>query len=799
MTSTTTPAGPVTTVRGLRLFADDRDQPRRRRATDAFLLASTLVAVAMFGALARPEAGFSRAIGTFLRSSPPFALAAWQVAVDAPLVIAACVAAAALLRRRPAVARDMLMAAITAGVVGCGLIRVVDGAWPDIVDGMRRVGPPPLFPIARLTIAGAALVTASPHLVAPARTLQRWTLAAAAVGTVALGDASPTGAAIGVLLAVAAASLVHLAVGSSAGRPSLGDVGHALAELGVPVTALSQADAQPAGVFVAEATGADGHTLLVKVYGRDAHDTALLATLWRHVWLRDPGASHGVRRIRQVEHEAFVTLLARQQGILTDLVVTAAATESDDAVLVLRRVGRPVAALGSGARGAAVDGVWPLLASLHAAGIRHGELDLGHLVVDEQRLGLSGFRTGTVIPPGTVAASDQVQALVTVALVNGTTHAIRGAVDALGPDAVEAILPLLQTATLTAAQRRAVRAGALDLDALRREAATAIGIETPKLQQLRRFTVGSVLRIALPLLTLWIVASAIADFDMGLIREEIADATWWIVLLALVVAQLPRLAQAVATLGASPVPLPLGPVYALQLAVSYINLAIPSTAARLAVNIRFFQRHGVGAGGALAAGGLDGLSGLVVQVVVLVSMLAFGSASLDLDLSLSGSGPSARLVLLLGVGVAVVVATVVLVHRLRSFVLHWVRQIVDEAVTALRGLRSPRRLAMLFGGNLASELLFASALGLTLRAFGADLDLGELLFVNVTVSLLAGIIPIPGGIGVTEGGLIYGLVSAGVTQETAFAAVVTYRVATFYLPPIWGFVAFRWLERNQHL
>ena len=40
-------------------------------------------------------------------------------------------------------------------------------------------------------------------------------------------------------------------------------------------------------------------------------------------------------------------------------------------------------------------------------------------------------------------------------------------------------------------------------------------------------------------------------------------------------------------------PLALGPVYALQLAISYVNLAIPSAAGRIAVNVRFFQRHGV--------------------------------------------------------------------------------------------------------------------------------------------------------------------------------------------------------------
>ena len=40
-------------------------------------------------------------------------------------------------------------------------------------------------------------------------------------------------------------------------------------------------------------------------------------------------------------------------------------------------------------------------------------------------------------------------------------------------------------------------------------------------------------------------------------------------------------------------PLPLGPLTALQFAICYVNLAIPSTAARVAINVRFFQRFGV--------------------------------------------------------------------------------------------------------------------------------------------------------------------------------------------------------------
>ncbi len=40
----------------------------------------------------------------------------------------------------------------------------------------------------------------------------------------------------------------------------------------------------------------------------------------------------------------------------------------------------------------------------------------------------------------------------------------------------------------------------------------------------------------------------------------------------------------------------------------------------------------------------------------------------------------------------------------------------------------------------------------------------------------------------TEFGLTLGLTAAGMPEEAALAAVVLYRVSTFYLPPVWRFV-----------
>jgi uncharacterized membrane protein YbhN (UPF0104 family) len=38
-----------------------------------------------------------------------------------------------------------------------------------------------------------------------------------------------------------------------------------------------------------------------------------------------------------------------------------------------------------------------------------------------------------------------------------------------------------------------------------------------------------------------------------------------------------------------------------------------------------------------------------------------------------------------------------------------------------------------------------------------------------------------------------------VAQPTAFAIAITWRLCTFYLPPIWGYASLRWLSRKGYL
>ncbi len=74
-----------------------------------------------------------------------------------------------------------------------------------------------------------------------------------------------------------------------------------------------------------------------------------------------------------------------------------------------------------------------------------------------------------------------------------------------------------------------------------------------------------------------------------------------------------------------------------------------------------------------------------------------------------------------------------------------------------------------------------------------------MLIATVATGLLGGLVPIPGGVGVSEAVLTAFLVLFGVDETTAFAAAVVYRVATFYIPAAAGFFSMRWLEDKGYI
>jgi uncharacterized membrane protein YbhN (UPF0104 family) len=115
---------------------------------------------------------------------------------------------------------------------------------------------------------------------------------------------------------------------------------------------------------------------------------------------------------------------------------------------------------------------------------------------------------------------------------------------------------------------------------------------------------------------------------------------------------------------------------------------------------------------------------------------------------------------------------------------------ISDTGTLLRTRRGPAILGSL--GYLGFDI---AAMLVAFAAIGASPRIVPLIFAY-TVGQLGGLIPLPGGIGGTDGGLIGATVLYGSTLVHAAAAVLIYRVFQLGVPAILGTVAFFQLRRT---
>jgi glycosyltransferase 2 family protein len=774
------------------LFAGADGGGRLRRPVDALLVVAAavlfVIASVLADAVEQDEPGVVEAAGTLLG----WFGTGWRIAYAALMGFGLIVVVAIVWTRRWRLGRDAAAAVATVVVIAIPVGRAVRSDWPTLTGSLW--GASDQYPAVRLAAVVALLTVAGPELTRTARLSAIWLALLGGVGAVALGIGYPSSVLGAIALALAVGGLIRLAFGTSRGFPSTDRVRAGLDELGISVGSLRVATRQRPGSATFTALDPDRTPLQVVVLGRDAQDTQRLANTWRNLAYREAAPDLATGRLHQVEHEALITLLAERAGVPAPNPRAVGVVDSGDSLLVTVQPDAPAAEVADELTDEFLGQLWRQASALRAARLTHGALNLSNVLVTDDGPMIVRFERGRVGAAPSALNIDLAELLVSSSVAVGPDRAVAFALEAAGPDAVADTLPYLQRAALTPHLRDLARGHEVKLEKLRRQAAAATGVDVPEIEPLHRVRIRDVLTMALVAVAAYVIITQLARIGIDTLYDQLRQAEWAWVILGLMLAQLTFVTDAVALRGAVVSPLPLAPCIALESALKFINLTVPSDAGRIAVNVRFLQRQGVPTGGALAAGAVDAVAQTLVQVVLLLLILPF----IDLNVDMSGADSSRLLWIfaLLVVAAVIVIVAVVAVPKLRDKVFPTVKTAWGSLVTVAR-TRSKR--VQLFAGNIGTQVLFALTLGAACHAYGFDLSLAELMAVNMGASVFATVVPVPGGIGVAEAGLSAGLVAVGVDQSTAFAIALTHRLCTYYVPPLWGYFALRWLNRKAFL
>jgi uncharacterized protein (TIRG00374 family) len=128
-------------------------------------------------------------------------------------------------------------------------------------------------------------------------------------------------------------------------------------------------------------------------------------------------------------------------------------------------------------------------------------------------------------------------------------------------------------------------------------------------------------------------------------------------------------------------------------------------------------------------------------------------------------------------------------------------RLAAASATAASGVRSAIGLVRSRNVSLLGALAWwgfdIAVLWACFHAFGASPPKGVIVM-SYFLGMLANTLPLPGGIGGVDGGMIGAFVAFGVDAELAVIAVLSYRAFAFWLPTLPGAVAYLQLRRTVH-
>jgi uncharacterized membrane protein YbhN (UPF0104 family) len=229
-----------------------------------------------------------------------------------------------------------------------------------------------------------------------------------------------------------------------------------------------------------------------------------------------------------------------------------------------------------------------------------------------------------------------------------------------------------------------------------------------------------------------------------------------------------------------------------QIAASFVTLVAPATVGGVALNARYLQRAGVPPALAVASVGVSQAVGLVVHVVLLALFVFLTGTSTNPAFSVPGWA-----YIIVGAAVALL-ALIFVLPRGRGWLRSRVRPLITETLPRLlEVLQRPRKLAEGLGGTVLLSAAYVLCLWAAVQAFGGHVDIATVAVVYLAGSAIGSAAPTPGGLGAVEAALSAGLTAAGLPSVTAVSAVLLFRLMTFWVPVLPGWIAFSVLQRRQ--
>jgi glycosyltransferase 2 family protein len=707
-----------------------------------------------------------------------------------------------LRHRRFRLLASLILGAVLAGVVVRAIELVIDRSAPaDLTANLARGGwfVDAAFPNPSVVAGGVAVaITLTRWLTIPWKRATWAALALVGLARLVAGTVLPMQLVIAFAVGATVGTGLLVAFGAPDRRPGPDDVIAALGAGGFPIVSATLAPVYAKGARPFIVTTATGERFFVKILGQDQRDADLLYRVYRSLRLRDVGDVRPAASLKQaVEHQALVGVMAERAGVHSPAVRRLVEAADGWVMLVMDFVdGSSLANLPDEAlTDALLERLWREVSLMHAAGIAHRSLRMANVMIDaDSTPWIVDFSFSELDANERAIELDIAELLSSLAGRIGPDRAVASATAVIDAAHIASAVPLLQPLALSASTRRDIAGGEKVLARTRAAAAAASGAAPSGLAPIRRVRPRTLLMIALAAGAFYFILPQLAQVDDSF--EAFKSAHWGWLPLLLLMSAFTYVASAVGMLGAVSQHVPFVPTLNVQFASSFVNRVSPANVGGMAANVRFFQKNGLEPAAAVSAVGLNSVVGGITHIVLLVVFFVWSGSDLGKAFSL----PSGGKILLILAAVTAAFGVLFLTRWGRKTVFRPMAKGIRSAAANLTEVaKSPAKLAMLFGGSAGVTLAYVGALAASINAFGGGIAIAKVGAVYLAASALAAATPTPGNLGAIEAALVAGLTGIGMKSGPAVSTVLTYRLATYWLPILPGWLAWWYLQRKEYL
>jgi uncharacterized protein (TIRG00374 family) len=710
---------------------------------------------------------------------------------------AAVVVLATLLHRRFRLFAGLLVAGLVAAAATAAILALAGGAEPArIAVNLDQPGwlAGAAFPGTAAAASAAAVFVGVLPWASPAWRRAAWvTLLGWGAIRLLTGTALPMELALAAIVGLLSGFGVRLVTGVPDRRAGPEEIAAALAAAGLRVLSVSPARVRARGSRPFVAIAEEGQ-FFIKALGADQRYADLLYRGYRALRLKHVGdVRPAASLLKAVEHQALLAMLAERAGVSVPRVHQIVAAQDGTTLLVMDLVdGSSLDLLPAGQlTDDLLRQVWTAARTLHHAQLAHRSLRAGNIMIDKAGLPyIVDFSFAELPAARRQQDIDVAELLASLAVLVGPDRTIAAAAEILGADQVAAAAPLLQPMALSAATRRAAGSQKGLLARTRSAAAAAGGTEDAALASIQRVRPRTLLSVAAAAAAFYFLLPQLAEAAGS--WRAVLHADWAWMAAAVAASVLTYVASAIALAGCVPTRLRFLPTLATQFASSFINRISPANIGGMALNVRFLQKSGVEPVSATAAVGVNSLVGAIVHFVLIIAFFTAAGQRLHAFALPSGSK------LLLGLAVIAAIIGLILATRpgRRFAARRLLPALRSSAVSLGEVARRPVKLGMLFGGSALITLAYIAGLAASTLAFGGGASLAAIGAVYLGASAVATASGSPGGLGALEAALVAGLTGIGIRSGVAVPAVLSYRLATYWLPVAPGWAALQLLQRR---